>query len=70
MNCVNPGPVQSEMLDNIPKEIVEKQKSDTAVEKRLGNVEEVAKIVAWLAGSDSGWVTGQCVSASGGWAMY
>jgi len=70
VNAVNPGPVQSEMLDNIPKEIVEAQKNGTPVEKRIGNTQEVAQVVGWLAGEESGWVTGQAISASGGWAMY
>lgn len=70
VNCVNPGPVQSEMLDNIPKDIVEAQKKGTPVENRLGTKEEVADVVAWLAGPDSRWVTGQSFSVSGGWAMY
>jgi len=70
VNTVNPGPVDSDMLENIPKEIVEKQKADTPVQKRLGTTEEVADIVAWLAGRDSRWVTGQTISASGGWAKY
>jgi 3-oxoacyl-[acyl-carrier protein] reductase len=67
VNAVSPGPVESEMLKNIPQEIVAKQKAETPVEKRLGSVEEVASVVAWLAGRDSGWVTGQTISASGGW---
>jgi 3-oxoacyl-[acyl-carrier protein] reductase len=70
VNCVNPGPVQSEMLDDIPKDIVEAQKKGTPVENRLGTKEEVADVVAWLAGPDSRWVTGQSLSVSGGWAMY
>lgn len=70
VNAVCPGPVESEMLKNIPKEIVEKQKDGTPVEKRLGMVEEVADVVGWLASPESSWVTGQCLSASGGWAMY
>lgn len=70
VNCVNPGPVESEMLKNIPKEIVEAQKASTPLEKRVGTVEEVAAVVAWLAGGESRWVTGQSLSVSGGWAMY
>lgn len=70
VNTVNPGPVDSDMLKNIPKEIVEKQKADTPVEKRLGTTEEIADTVAWLAGKDSRWITGQTISASGGWALY
>lgn len=70
VNCVAPGPVQSEMLDNIPRDLVEMQKKQTPVQNRFGTVEEVAKIVAWLASPDSSWVSGQVISASGGSAMY
>jgi len=67
---VNPGPVQSDILDNIPQDIVQRQKDSTPIENHVGMVEEVAMIVGWLAGEESRWVTGQTVSASGGWAMY
>ncbi|KAF2201082.1 dehydrogenase [Delitschia confertaspora ATCC 74209] len=70
VNSVNPGPVQTELLENIPKEIIEMQKGLTAVERRLGMPKEVADIVSWLAGVESAWVSGQCISASGGYAMY
>jgi 3-oxoacyl-[acyl-carrier protein] reductase len=70
VNTVNPGPVQSEMLDNIPKDIVEAQKKATPIENRVGTVEEVSRVVGWLASEESGWITGQTISASGGWAMY
>ena len=70
VNAVNPGPVQSAMLDNIPKEIVAAQKAATPIEHRVGTAEEIAAIVGWLAGEESRWVTGQVLSASGGWAMY
>jgi 3-oxoacyl-[acyl-carrier protein] reductase len=67
---VNTEPVQSEMLDNIPKDIVEGQRRATPIENRVGTVEEVANVVGWLAGEESRWVTGSVVSASGGWTMY
>lgn len=70
VNAVNPGPVQSEMLDNIPKDIVDMQKAQTPLQNRVGTVEEVAAVVCWLAGEDSRWVTGQTINASGGWTMY
>ncbi|CAH0020465.1 unnamed protein product [Clonostachys rhizophaga] len=70
VNSVNPGPVQSEMLDNIPREIIEMQLAQTPIQNRLGTVDDVAQIVAWLASEESRWVTGQCISASGGWALY
>lgn len=70
VNAVSPGPVQSQMLDNIPLELVEAQKKATPIEHRVGTIEEVADTVAWLASEDSRWVTGQTISASGGWAVY
>ena len=70
VNTVNPGPIQSDMLDNIPQDIVNMQKEQTPAGKRLGTVDDVAQIVAWLASEESRWVTGQSLSASGGWAMY
>lgn len=70
VNAVSPGPVQSEMLENIPKDIVDMQKAQTPIQNRLGTVEEIADVVAFLAGPASGWITGQTISASGGWAMY
>lgn len=65
VNCVNPGPVQSELLDNIPKDIIDMQKATTPLQNRLGTVEEVANVVAGLAGKDGAWITGQVISASG-----
>lgn len=70
VNAVNPGPVQSEMLDQVSREIVEPQMKATAVEQRVGRAEEIAEIVAFLAEPRSSWVTGQCISASGGFKMY
>ena len=68
-NAVGPGPVASDMLDNIPPELVEMQRKQTAVENRTGNAEDIALIVAWLASEDSRWVSGQTISASGGYQM-
>lgn len=70
VNTVNPGPVQTEMLDDMPRDIVEMQKAQTPMQNRIGTVDDVAQIVAWLASEESRWVTGQALSASGGWAMY
>ncbi|OGM48461.1 gluconate 5-dehydrogenase [Aspergillus bombycis] len=70
VNAVNPGPVQTAMLENIPKELVEMQKSVTPVERRVGTIDDVAQVVAWLASEESRWVSGQAIAASGGYAMY
>ncbi|OAP61235.1 hypothetical protein AYL99_03436 [Fonsecaea erecta] len=70
VNCVAPGPVQSEMLDSIPPHIVRMQMDNTPLEHRVGTPREVSSVVSWLAGPESGWVTGQVVNVSGGWTMY
>ncbi|PKS08361.1 hypothetical protein jhhlp_005305 [Lomentospora prolificans] len=70
VNVINPGPVKSDMLNNIPEDIVAMQKATTPLQNRLGTFDDVAQIAAWLAGEESRWVTGQAISASGGWAMY
>jgi 3-oxoacyl-[acyl-carrier protein] reductase len=69
VNAVEPGPVETEMIHKIPKDIVDMQKRETPMENRLATVEEIALIVAWLAEDQSRWVTGQTISASGGWSM-
>lgn len=70
VNAVSPGPVETELLENIPREIVEMQKRMTPLENRVGTVDDIAQLVAWLASEESRWVSGQVLSASGGWAMY
>ncbi|KIX09927.1 uncharacterized protein Z518_01008 [Rhinocladiella mackenziei CBS 650.93] len=70
VNAVAPGPVQSEMLNTIPTEIVEMQKANTPVGKRVGESIEVARVVSWLASNEASWVSGQVINVSGGWTMY
>ena len=70
VNAVNPGPVRTDLLNGIPKEIVEMQEKTTPLENRLGTTDDVAQIVGFLSEESSRWVTGQAISASGGHAMY
>ena len=69
-NTINPGPVETDMLSEVPAETVNMQKQTTPLEKRLGTTDDIAQIVGFLADESSRWVTGQTISASGGWAMY
>ncbi|KAF2466751.1 NAD(P)-binding protein [Lindgomyces ingoldianus] len=69
VNAVGPGPTESEMLDNIPKDIVEMQKRWTPVGHRAGTVDDIAQVVGWLAEEQSRWISGQTISASGGFMM-
>ncbi len=70
VNTVNPGPVKTDMLDGIPNEIVEMQQKRTPVENRLGTTDDISQIVAFLSEESSRWITGQAISASGGFSMY
>ncbi|KAF2429662.1 dehydrogenase with different specificitie [Tothia fuscella] len=69
VNAVEPGPTDTDMIAKIPQDLVERQKGMTAVGKRLGTVEDVALVVALLAGEESRWISGQSISASGGFSM-
>ena len=70
VNCLNVGPVQTDLLDDIPKELVESQKKATPLENRLGTTNDVAQVVGFLAEEGSQWITGQVLSVSGGYSMY
>ena len=69
VNAVEPGPTESEMLDNIPKDIVDMQLKMTPVQHRAGKPDDIAQVVAWLAEEQSRWISGQTISASGGYLM-
>ena len=64
-NAVAPGFIQSKMTDVLPEE-VKKSYMDMIPLKRFGTAEDIAKAVAWLAGDDAAYVTGQIISVNGG----
>jgi 3-oxoacyl-[acyl-carrier protein] reductase len=69
VNAVEPGPTATDMIEKIPQDLVEMQKKMTAVENRMGTVEDISLIVAWIAEEQSRWISGQTISASGGFSM-
>ena len=64
-NAVAPGFIVSAMTDKLPDE-VKKQYAATIPLGRFGTVEDIANCVAWLAGDQSSYVTGQVISVNGG----
>jgi len=66
VNCVQPGPVETDMN---PAEgpFAESLKSLMSIQ-RYGHVDEIAAMVAYLAGPEAAFVTGACLTIDGGFA--
>jgi 3-oxoacyl-[acyl-carrier protein] reductase len=65
-NIVSPGATETELLRAAnPGGTFEDEVERTAL-KRLGQPADIAAVVAFLAGPDSGWISGQNLSANGG----
>jgi len=64
-NAVAPGFIQSKMTDVLPDD-VKKAYMDTIPLKRFGTADDIAKAVAFLAGPDAEYITGQIISVNGG----
>src|ERR1700690_2236328 len=66
VNAIAPGPVATELfLHGKTPELVERMAKMSPLE-RLGTPEDIASVVAFLAGPDGGWVNGQVLRANGG----
>jgi len=67
VNAVAPGVTDTPMLGPIPRtgSWLSAVAGRTAL-KRLGQPEDIARVVAFLAGPDSGWISGQNLAADGG----
>ena len=68
VNTVSPGYIGTDMVKAVRPDVLEKIVAQIPV-KRLGGPEEIASIVAWLAGPDSGFTTGADFSCNGGLHM-
>jgi 3-oxoacyl-[acyl-carrier protein] reductase len=66
VNAVAPGPTATDLfLNGKPQEVVERL-SKLAPLERLGQPEDIAATVAFLAGPDGAWINGQTLRANGG----
>lgn len=67
VNCVLPGPILTELLEKSFKDENDKKKCASRIPmKRIGNPEEVANVVCFLASDESSFVTGGIYTADGG----
>jgi acetoacetyl-CoA reductase len=68
-NVIAPGYIGTEMVQAVPKEILDTKILPFIPVGRLGTAEEVARCVAFLAADDAGFITGACLDANGGQYM-
>jgi acetoacetyl-CoA reductase len=65
VNVICPGYIATEMVMAVPKEVVEKSILPHIPVRRLGQPEEIARCVVFLASDDAGFITGSTISANG-----
>jgi 3-oxoacyl-[acyl-carrier protein] reductase len=68
VNAVAPGPVATELFLTGKAEAQIEQLRKLPPLERLGQPEDIANVVSFLAGPDGGWVNGQVLRANGGFA--
>jgi acetoacetyl-CoA reductase len=68
VNCIAPGYIDTEMVQAVPEKVLEGIISQIPV-GRLGKGEEIADMVAFLAGERAGYVTGATLALNGGQYM-
>ena len=66
VNCICPGYIATEMVKAVPEEVLKAKILPQIPVGRLGEPEEIARCVAFLASDDAGFITGSTLSANGG----
>jgi acetoacetyl-CoA reductase len=68
VNTVSPGYIGTDMVRSIRPDVLDKIVATIPV-KRLGTPEDIASMVSWVAGDESGFATGADFSVNGGLHM-
>jgi len=67
-NAIAPGYVETELTGSLSEEVKARIRDQVPV-GRFGEAEEVAEVVAFLAGEGAGYLTGQTIAVDGGMTM-
>lgn len=67
-NAVAPGPIRTELGGGLTPDFEAMLAGQTAL-ARVGEPDEVARVIASLVGDDLAWVNGQCIEVSGGYCI-
>jgi len=66
VNAVAPGPIATDLFLNGKSDELVAQFAKMPPLERLGQPDDIASVVAFLAGPDAGWINGQILRANGG----
>ena len=69
VNAIAPGYIDTDMVAAVPENVLEKIVAKLPV-GRLGQADEIARAVAFLASENAGFITGSTMSINGGQHMY
>jgi len=69
VNAICPGYIGTEMVRAVPEKVLNEKILPFIPVGRLGEPEEIARCVVFLASDDSGFITGATISANGGQYM-
>ncbi|MBR5490407.1 MAG: SDR family oxidoreductase [Oscillospiraceae bacterium] len=68
VNCIAPGVIDTDMLDSLPDDIMDSL-ADMTPMGRIGRPEDIAGAVAFFAKEEASFITGQVLTADGGFIL-
>lgn len=66
VNCVAPGMINTDIIKTVPEQTLAGMIRAIPL-RRIGEPEEVADLVTFLASDHAGYISGQCIRITGGW---
>lgn len=66
VNCIAPSMINTDIIKTIPEKLLASMTASVPM-RRVGEPEEVADLVAYLASDEASYISGQCININGGW---